>query len=84
MNVKTQSPSLLSGAAEQRGGLIGAALLALILGVFVALLRSYRQPKCHFCDGRDISEDNFGRCVCRACGHEWNPLKRFGSAHADL
>jgi hypothetical protein len=64
--------------------LIGVALLTLIGATFVALLRSCRRPSCNWCSGRDISEDNFGRCICRTCGHEWNPLKRFGSAHADL
>jgi hypothetical protein len=64
--------------------LIGVALLTLIVAAFVALLRSCRRPQCRFCDGRDISEDSYGRCICRSCGHEWNPFKRFGSAHADL
>jgi hypothetical protein len=64
--------------------LVAAALLTLIAMAFVALLRSARRPKCLWCYGRDINEDDFGRCICRTCGHEWNPLKRFGSAHADL
>lgn len=64
--------------------LIGAAFLTLIAAAAVALLRASRRPKCLWCDGGDVSEDSFGRCICRSCGHEWNPLKRFGSAHADL
>jgi hypothetical protein len=64
--------------------LIGIAVLMLITAAFVALLRMCRRPRCNFCDGRDVSEDSFGRCICRACGHEWNPYKRFGGIHADL
>jgi hypothetical protein len=64
--------------------LIGAALLTLIAAAFIALCRACRRPKCPGCYGRDVSEDGFGRCTCRTCGHEWNSLKRFGSAHADL
>jgi hypothetical protein len=64
--------------------LIGVALLSLIVAAFVALLRMCRRPRCNWCSGRDISEDSFGRCICRTCGHEWNPYKRFGGIHADL
>jgi hypothetical protein len=60
--------------------LIGVALLTLI----AAMLKLCRRPQCCWCASRDISQDAFGYCICRTCGHEWNPFKGFGSAHADM
>jgi hypothetical protein len=53
-----------------------ASRFSLVAAAFGAALRASRRPQCLACDGRDI-EDRFGRCICRTCGREWNPIKRF-------